>query len=115
MEDRGPCLFTPKLTELQLFQVEKHVPNEGQNQSEQSLLTVKPMAPISLDSISRNTSLILMNKEQLLTAPGGPLIARISLINPLQDSGSLLKIALFVHAYRAPNLKARQHTTGNAA
>ena len=50
--------------------------NEGQNQSEQSLLTTKPMAPTTLDSISHNTSLILMNKKQLLTAPGGTLNSR---------------------------------------
>lgn len=66
MEDRGPCLFISKLTELQLFQVEKYVLNEGQNQSEPSLLTVKPMASTTLNSISHNTPLILMNKKQLL-------------------------------------------------
>lgn len=74
------------------------------------------MAPTPLDSISHNTSLILMNKKtQLLTAPGGALIADISLINLVQDCGSLLKIVLFVHKYRKPNLQARQRITGNAA
>lgn len=32
-KDLGHCLFTPKLTELQLFQVEKSVLNEGQKQN----------------------------------------------------------------------------------
>jgi len=69
------------------------------------------MAPTSLDRISRNTALLLVNKKPPLTAPGGTLIAGISLTNLLQDSGSLLEIALFVHAYGKPNLKARQlHT-----
>lgn len=80
--------------------------SEGQNQSEQFLLTVRPMAPTALDSISHNASLILMNKKKrLLTAPGGTLTA--GMINLQQDSGSLLKITRFVHAYRKPNLKAQ--------
>lgn len=62
--------------------------NEDQNQSEQSFLTAKPMASTTLNSISHNTFLILTNKKRLLTAPGGMLIAGISLINLWQDSGT---------------------------
>lgn len=51
MEDLGHCLFTPKLSEFQLFQVEKSVLNEGQKQKEESLLTAKPLAPSTLEGI----------------------------------------------------------------
>lgn len=98
MEDLGHCLFTPKLSELQLFQVEKSILNEGQNRNEQSLLTAKPLAPSTLEGSSdNNMSLTLRDKNWLLAAPGGSLRAGISPTNLLQDSLSLLKITLLVH------------------
>lgn len=98
MEDLGHCLFTPKLSELQLFQVEKSILNEGQNRNEQSLLTAKPLAPSTLEGSSdNNTCSTLKDKNWLLAAPGGSLRAGISPTNLLQDSLSLLKITLLVH------------------
>lgn len=63
------------------------------------------MAPTALDSISHKASLILMNNKMTANSSRRYINSRND--KPSADSGSLLKITLFVHAYRKLNLKAQ--------